>query len=279
MSFSMPARNLLEFDMTIGEYILDVWYYIFNVDMGSWNTIRHSNSDYEIHVIISGSCSFETEEKKYTLSEGDILIIRPGHYHASGATSDDFLRFTVNFNLDKDPFAGQERTGVVFSEASEETLLFCRLFQKECERIGLFKKEMVLSLLKTAIISSWRDIFGSINEAHDLEDPLLLENRISVIDRYFQANYARTSGEDELAEILHISRRQLVRVLKESYGKSFRERLLEARMEQASWLLKTTGEKAGEIASEVGYGSEASFYRAFKAYFGLTPAEYREKPK
>ena len=67
MSFSMPARNLLEFDMTIGEYILDVWYYIFNVDMGSWNTIRHSNSDYEIHVIISGSCSFEREKKKETV--------------------------------------------------------------------------------------------------------------------------------------------------------------------------------------------------------------------
>lgn len=134
---------------------------------------------------------------------------------------------------------------------------------------------MSVAMGKAIAISVWRDLFSRISEGNVLEDTLDFENRTCIIDRYFQRNYAKQISEDDLAEVLHISRRQLVRILKDSYGKGFRERLLEIWMEQAAWLIKTTGQKTGEIAEKVGYGSEASFYRAFKAYFRLTPAKYR----
>lgn len=269
-------KNLIEFDMDIGNDRLGVWYYLHMSEMmDQWDTIRHSNTDYEIHVIVKGSCVFETEKERHFLKKGDVLLICPGNYHASGQTSEDFLRFTVNFNLDRSP----ELDGTTFEKASAETLLLCEVFQKEAEKQEVFKKEMMISLLKAVIVSAWRDIFGSRQGSRGSEVTLDFENRISVIDRYFQANYSKECGEEELAGIPHLSRRQLVRILKESYGKGFRERLLETRMEQASWLLKTTNEKMGEIAGEVGYSSEASFYRVFKGYFGLTPAEYREKAR
>ena len=272
-------RNFLEFDLSIGEYNLRAYHYIYSVEtMGIWDADRHSHSHFEYHVIISGTCSFEAEEEKFTLKAGDLIMVRPGCYHASGNTSDDFLRLSGGFSYDGDLFSELGSGGVIFSEASAGTLALCRLFQTECGPDKSFSKEMSVAMGRAVTISAWRDLFSSFREELDLEDTLDFENRTCIIDRFFQRNYAKQLIEDDLAELLHISRRQLVRVLKDSYGKSFRERLLETRMEHASWLLKTTGERAGEIAAEVGYGSEASFYRAFKAYYGLTPAEYREKP-
>lgn len=273
-------RNFLEFNFSIGKYNLRSYHYIYSVEtMGTWEADRHSHSHFEFHVIVNGTCSFEAEEEKFTLKAGDLIMVRPGCYHASGNTSDDFLRFSGGFCCDEDMFREPETRGVIFSEASAGTLALCRLFQTECGTDKGFSKEMSIAMGRVITISAWRDMFGNICEDHDLEDTLDFENRTCIIDRYFQRNYAKQISEDDLAELLHISRRQLVRILKESYGKGFRERLLETRMEQASWLLKTTNEKMGEIAGEVGYSSEASFYRVFKGYFGLTPAEYREKAR
>ncbi|MCQ2400743.1 MAG: AraC family transcriptional regulator [Lachnospiraceae bacterium] len=270
-------RNFLEYDLSIGGCDLRSYEYIYAAEsMGSWEADRHSHSHFEFHVIISGTCSFEAEEEKFTLKAGDLVMIRPGCYHASGNTSEDFLKLGGGFSYNGDPFLELGSGGVIFSEASAGTLALCRLFQTECGPDKSFSKEMMIAMGRAVTISVWRDLFSSVRKEPDLEDTLDFENRTCIIDRFFQKNYAKQISEDDLAELLHISRRQLVRVLKESYGKSFRERLLETRMEHASWLLKTTGEKTNEIAGHVGYASEAAFYRAFKSYYGMTPSEYRK---
>ncbi|HEY8225189.1 MAG TPA: AraC family transcriptional regulator [Pyrinomonadaceae bacterium] len=44
-------------------------------------------------------------------------------------------------------------------------------------------------------------------------------------------------------------------------------------------LLKSTDNSVAEIAVEVGYGSEATFNRAFKREFDCPPAQYRRKQR
>ncbi|MFT3925441.1 MAG: AraC family transcriptional regulator [Myxococcales bacterium] len=51
------------------------------------------------------------------------------------------------------------------------------------------------------------------------------------------------------------------------------------RMQLASAELAAGGKKLVQIASEVGYGSEAAFSRAFKREVGVAPAEYRRTPR
>jgi AraC-like DNA-binding protein len=59
-------------------------------------------------------------------------------------------------------------------------------------------------------------------------------------------------------------------------GQSFSEFINRQRIEAAKALL--TGQ-AGmlEIAAQVGFGSKASFNRAFRAYAGCTPTAYRQQ--
>jgi AraC-like DNA-binding protein len=47
------------------------------------------------------------------------------------------------------------------------------------------------------------------------------------------------------------------------------------RLQLAARLLQTTRDSILQVASNVGYTSEAAFNRAFKREFGLPPAQYR----
>lgn len=49
------------------------------------------------------------------------------------------------------------------------------------------------------------------------------------------------------------------------------------RLQLAARLLQTTHKPVLQLASDVGYESEAAFNRAFKREFGLPPAQYRRR--
>ena len=51
------------------------------------------------------------------------------------------------------------------------------------------------------------------------------------------------------------------------------------RLQLAAQALTTTPRGVADIASEVGYESEAAFNRAFKRFFGTPPARYRREQR
>ena len=81
----------------------------------------------------------------------------------------------------------------------------------------------------------------------------------------------------ELAVQMGMSPRQLVRVLQEQLGMTFRQKLLRARMDRAAWLLRTKDMPLEVIIGEVGYASASAFYQVFRKAFSMTPMKYREK--
>ena len=101
--------------------------------------------------------------------------------------------------------------------------------------------------------------------------------RTDVIDTFFEDNMACYGTEEQLAEALHISKRQLARVLQEHYDMNFRQKLLVTRMDHAGWLLRTTEKSIGEICSIVGYNSETTFFKNFKNHYDVTPLQYRKQ--
>jgi AraC-like DNA-binding protein len=64
---------------------------------------------------------------------------------------------------------------------------------------------------------------------------------------------------------------------KELLGESPLAYLVRWRLQIAARLLETTARTALQIAIDVGYGSEATFNRAFKREFGIPPASYRRR--
>lgn len=94
---------------------------------------------------------------------------------------------------------------------------------------------------------------------------------------YISENY---SDPDLCAEMISkkfsISEKYLFNFLKEQTGKSFGSYLESIRMENAIKLIKETDKPITQIAIEVGFLSQNSFYKAFKRVYGTSPSAYKK---
>jgi AraC-like DNA-binding protein len=87
-----------------------------------------------------------------------------------------------------------------------------------------------------------------------------------------------THSAEALALLLHVSPRTLHRQLKEE-GASLQTLKVEVRQSRARELLLRTTRPIKQVAQAAGFRNEKSFTRAFKAWTGTAPAEYRRLQK
>ena len=81
---------------------------------------------------------------------------------------------------------------------------------------------------------------------------------------------------DELAAGAGTSRSVLAERFSRYLGESPLSYLARWRLQLAARLLQTTQQSVLQVASEVGYDSEAAFNRAFKREFGVPPGQFRK---
>lgn len=134
--------------------------------------------------------------------------------------------------------------------------------QKGPQYIPILKCQIALLLL---LISSHCSYTG----ADDEEDSLS-----SKIFGYISSRYPKVTLK-EVAEHFNYNPDYISRLLKRTYGGSFKQIVSKVRMEQAQILLSKTGLSIAEIARLVGYDETVSFQNTFKKAFGITPKQYR----
>ena len=97
---------------------------------------------------------------------------------------------------------------------------------------------------------------------------------IKEVKEYIKENYKEASLENAAVRV-SLSPSYLSRIFKEKCGMGFSDYLTKTRMEKACELLGDIKYKSYDIAYYIGYDNPKNFSRAFKAYFGMTPKEYR----
>jgi AraC-like DNA-binding protein len=88
---------------------------------------------------------------------------------------------------------------------------------------------------------------------------------------------ARNWTVEALAEMAGLSRSAFATRFTDVVGKTPLKYIASWRLDLAADRLRAGGGRIGEIASLVGYGSEAALTRAFKVQFGTTPAAFRRR--
>ena len=240
-----------------------------------YTTGRHCNAEYELFVILDGVGKMSVADSEYELSSSDALIICPSVFHGLKEGSANF-RYAV-FPFDIRSF-GKEMQNKLYP----------------CRRVGLSKSSCAVAGDIISDISSKRSFLRERTEARVtlifselLSDVLLLSEerdewqvssltRFSVIDDFFEKESSKYGSAELLAKRLHVSVRQLNRILLEKYGMSFRKKLMLARMDRAAWLLRTTKMPISVVSGEIGYISQNSFFKAFYSHFGTSPNKYRK---
>lgn len=245
-----------------------------------WNTPRHSNTCYELHIILEGTCNLAFDAKSHDLTAGQAVFIAPNVFHAPGCVSETFCRFSLSFSLDRDltdALQVVDRQGYFFFEPGSQVVNLCRDILRELDSDVFLNRELVSALFSQLMILCLRMVRGEKAHVSNANRPLTQDDEIERIDNFFASFPPEQQTREELAKYLHCSQRQLIRKMQALYGVSFREKLIASRMDLAKYLLRSTDKSVNEISTAVGYADNAAFFRIFRQHTGMTPAQYRKE--
>ena len=106
-----------------------------------------------------------------------------------------------------------------------------------------------------------------------------LDPRVREVMRLIDEEFGRSWSMDELAARVELSPSRLRHLFSECLSVSVTEYLMQRRLQEAARCLLTSSENIRQIAYRVGFKSLSlrDFRRAFRARFGVSPIEYRER--
>ncbi len=277
ISYTVPLED--------GEAKIRLYLYNEQLLRNTWVANRHCNADYELHVLLGGKCTLDVEDTHYELSGGEAVFIAPGKYHKPHSCVGEIARISLEYSFSEGALLSALQGVVPQSRVFVPTadFIYCC---KELIAENVGKKPLQESAQQALLMMLTISLLRSLDVVKYVEpDRRKREEleRTQLIDCFFEKIFHKRNGEkcgcEDLARELHLSKRQLLRVLKEHYGMNFQEKRIHAKMDNAAFLLRTTDAKIQTIIETVGYSSAAPFYKAFFARFGMKPQAYRSTYK
>ena len=150
-----------------------------------------------------------------------------------------------------------------------------QLFAVETEERGLGSGVVVSRLADIVFVQVVRTYAASVGGTEAGWLAALSDERIGPAIRAIHGEISRPWTVEELASVARMSRSAFALRFKRRLGEPPLAYLARWRMFRAGCLLRQGDDPTGEIASLVGYGSQAAFDKAFKRAMGYAPGVYR----
>ncbi len=135
----------------------------------------------------------------------------------------------------------------------------------------------LLSALFSSVFSELTRILGGGKEG---SVPRLLSDSDSsrrlIIDNFFSQSLDGSARIEDLCEQVHLSQSSLNRVIRDLYGTSFKQKLIEARVAYIKYYLKYTDLPVRAVAEKTGFIEDNKLSIFFKQHAGLSPTQYRQ---
>jgi len=254
----------------------------------------NTHSGFELHFPVSGKMEVFAGEEELVADKWTYVLIPPGVPH--GVMSPPGIpstRYRFQIKFEKKAEGGKreikaEKNSIIsdfvnamhgnYIKGYSENVFQClKKIELETKVERMFSDQTVELYLKIIIIDILRNIYRN-ESVKSSKVTTLDERRAYIIDKFFNYNYFKSYvDKSDLADHLYLSKRQLERLLMKLYGQSFTEKLAASRIEQAKFLLTSTGCSLSEVASMSGFASVKYFNHVFKEKTGNTPFKYRKE--
>lgn len=246
--------------------------------------LDHSHAFYELFFVVRGNLTVVTETESKTLSPGEFIIIPPKMRHRTVYEPGAVALYVLNFSFRKtalltpsDLFGKLSKTlSSVCMRPVADAALFAAL--QKCHSYMLLGDRSLVSVAFHEFAVLLYRFTDEDKKDFSPEAPFFDSDagRIHKINAFIDTRYAENIRIEEIAEALHLSVRQVSRIIRNYYGTTYRELVRQQRMRVAAEALRTTEMTVEEIATLVGYGSFCSFYTAFKQQYGVSPSVFRK---
>ncbi|MCI8417657.1 MAG: AraC family transcriptional regulator [Lachnospiraceae bacterium] len=246
---------------------------------------HHHHHHFELHYVQEGTCVLTSGGENLHVETGQFCIFAPNRYHSIRETSPNLKKMCLGFELPAFSADMDKRAAAIllpfssFSYYTGSADNIKNTLQKISDtatgsQTDFFIQEELRSLLSLLVLELAWFIGPTSQDMPDNKITLDLKRNF-IIDTFFNQNFHLHDGDQILADQLYLSSRQLNRILKSIYGKSYQEKILEIRLEVSLDLLKHSSKSITEISELTGYNSPASFCYFIKKATGLTPGKIR----
>ena len=260
-----------------------------SVENHSINSLKvpHTHPFYEAFVCLDRSIVIDAEEGPCTVNAGDVLIVPPGVLHAMRPAEPDIRWQPLHFTFSEKSGGSQDLFSDLHRFYNKDRPILIRGREEEAARIFRVA-EMVGSDRVAYLASAVADILirlcdGALGEAVPQTNGVKaapVDNNIDIglacrIENLLAAQYVNDITAKEAAALLHVSVRQLDRLMVKYKNMTFRQAITLRRLRVAVELFETTHLTVEQIGSVIGFPSRVSFTRAFTAQYGMPPGRYR----
>ena len=156
-----------------------------------------------------------------------------------------------------------------------------RLDDMEAERDNLIRMANIFTSAegnyRAELSARFKLILLKIAEVSD--EHALPMRMVENLDSYIRENCHDEISNTEIGAIFGYHPFYISNVLKETKGVTLRQYIIAYRLKLSKRMLRETEKTTGEIADECGFTDASYFTKTFKAAFGETPKEYRNKFK
>jgi len=218
---------------------------------------------YLIHYVKSGSGTFKNERGEYSVTAGQLFVIRPGEVTYYKASEDDPWKYSWI------GFTGEIAS--VFDSAPDVITADCQShFEAMQKYIELdYMREEALAGQSILLIA---DLFGEKNGGKNSS------GFAARAANYISVHYMYSISVESISDKLNVDRRYLSRLFKREYGVTVQEFILSTRMKHAAEFLEN-GYSVTQSANMSGYTDVFNFSKMFKRYYGVTPSKLKGKGK
>lgn len=245
----------------------------------------HYHNFYEIYYLLEGDVEYWIEGRTYTLQKGEILLINPMEFHRPVIKDENVPYERIVIWVDKE---------YLKKLSPEKPLNLCFDFSAKRERIiksSGIKRTEITALLSDLVKEYYSNEYASDMCAFGTLVRFLAElNRISlsiegntkptevqsplvlgVLD-YIGEHFNEELSLDLLAREFFVSKYHLSHEFSKATGTGVYRYILLKRLIAAREML-LGGKPAGEVAHLCGFRDYTSFFKAFKAEYGISPRE------
>lgn len=272
-----------------------MYYYRFGTDIfDGQEFITHTITDigelhvhdfFEISYTIYGNIRHITVDAEEHFSSDRFLILRPDDAHAfdernnKNAFHRDVL---ISRKLFKEccDFLSPALYEQIFNAPKHAVVPFSpdefNAIEKSLKYFSTINKadKATIDYLSKAIICNFLMLYNkNSNSSRDNTPNSVLVNKI--LDAIKTPNVLQ-NGIPALMEKVNYSHGHLCRLIKQELGKKLLDLLIEARMEHAANMLKTTNIPLVDISATLGYESLSHFISIFEKHYSISPHKYRK---
>lgn len=234
-------------------------------------------ADFKVCLALAGEAVWEIEDRSYSIQPGDIVFLNIGqerHFTSFGKNGFKLCAFTLTRNAFSEFhhflfFLEQVKKQKNVIKSSALSHLLEEVYD-EWKTESPFRYALASAKLTEFFIKAERATNYSFSPATqgDLE-------MLKIMD-HIDANITNGISLRSVAKKAGMSESALSRHFSATNGISFKQYVIEKKIQRAILLLQTTDLKMIDVALESGFDSISGFYDAFKRKTGTTPSKFSE---